>query len=432
MREHAPNPRGEDREMFERKESETKLLSRVCVTIAAAFLFGAVNLVMAAAHFGLLSPTDFPVTTWTGTAVEDFLHGSTGRPQIAFLGSSLMVTPIISVDADYKQQNIDAPYHHRSLFFEDTYKKLTGRKLSTFNFAIPGEMPSDAFLITKFMLKDDKRPDVIVYGVGPRDFLDNLLPSASATDPYAHLSKFGDLSDHTHLMISDWQERLNYDLGRVCYSYAHKSDLSAQCNKILAQALIPHLPPETAQEEYEYKQMVIPDYQKFAVVPSQCIITPTKPNADTALKDNLAEYRNRYRELKWDTFLTQLQFLGETLDTAKERKIHAVLVAMPITKGNRGLISDEVWHLYKQNLRVMAKLKGADFIDMPKVTAFNDSDFADTVHLNAHGGTIFLSALAGKLAANQQVADATAPKRFYEQLYAPMDKTVAALKRDAL
>ena len=130
-----------------RRKEPAKTGRKRIVFVAAMLLFAAVNVVWAKTKFGVTSPTDFPYPTWTGTAIEDFLSNAKGRPQLAFLGSSLVLTTLGAVDATYEQKRIDAPYHHYSHYFEDKFKELTGQTISTFDFAIPGEMPSDAYFI---------------------------------------------------------------------------------------------------------------------------------------------------------------------------------------------------------------------------------------------------------------------------------------------
>jgi hypothetical protein len=129
--------------------------------------------------------------------------------------------------------------------------------------------------------------------------------------------------------------------------------------------------------------------------------------------------------------LSQVQFLGETMDLANERGIRTVLVAMPITQGNRDLISGFVWDLYKKNLRNMAAMKGATFVDMQAIASFNNKDFADTVHLNGPGGTKFLNVLAQEIAKNPAVAGALEPRRFDDESVQMPETSIAASTKEA-
>src|SRR5579885_3144617 len=171
-----------------------------CKTFWAIAAFLGLSQIMSALQVGALSPQDVPYPTWTSWAISDFMENAQKRPDFVFLGSSLMLVPLDGVDADYTSVALDGSKHHKSIFFEEKFKQYSGEKVDSFNFALPGEMPSDAFLITKFLLRDEHRPHVIVYGVGPRDFMDNLLPSPSATDPFRYLSRFGDYQERITLI----------------------------------------------------------------------------------------------------------------------------------------------------------------------------------------------------------------------------------------
>jgi len=372
----------------------------------AVLLFFAVSALCANLRLGQLNPTDVPFETWTSAAVKDWFRLSTPRPNIAFLGSSLMLSPLGAVDADFLNRDIDGPSHHRSLYFEQAYKKLTGESVRTFNFALPGEMPSDACLITKFLLKGEKRPNVLVYGLGPRDFLDNGLLSPGSTDPYQTLSRFGNSNNRIALIAPDWQERLNFELGRLLHLYGRKVDLNTcferQVSAIAAQ-VVPAAPISIKQ-----RRQLLPGYRITEVGVKDCWFGPSANKPRPPLLDNIDEYRKRYKNLKWDTYLTQMRFLADLLNTARERDVHVVVMAMPITDINRKLLSDQAWDLYRHSLKVMAMAKGATYIDMQSSQAFQLSDFGDTVHLHSGGGAKLLDLLAQKLAGDRAVTAALA------------------------
>lgn len=258
-----------------------------CRFAVSVILFVLVSAVWGSLRLGALSPADFPFYTWTACAIEDFLSNEQGRPQVDFVGSSLVLAPLGGVDADFLGKAVDAPHHHRSLFFEDAFKKRTGQDIRTFNFALPGEMPSDAYLIAKFLLKGEKRPDVIVYGVGPRDFLDNLLPSPAATDPYQYLSRFGDVNDRISLIAPDWQERLNYELGRFVYSYGQKTDLSTAFSRGVSGTFNRFLPAQDGGSPMSVRRKILPDYRQFEVAKDECLFRPTTPKTRAAFQTTL-------------------------------------------------------------------------------------------------------------------------------------------------
>lgn len=372
----------------------------------ATALFVAASAVWGFTRFGALAPSDFPFHTWTSCAIDDFQSNEQGRPQIDFIGSSLVLAPLGQVDSDWQKKKIDAPRHHRSLYFENSWKKLTGENIKTFNFAIPGEMPSDAYLISKFLLKGEKKPDVLVYGVGPRDFLDNLLPSPSATDPYLWLSRFGDVNDHIALINPDWQQRMNYEMGRLIFPYGQKIDLVTTFSRAAVAFLDKVVPPTNGGAPIAIRRRILPDYKSFEVAKDECLFIPAVPGEQKPFTDNIDEYRKRYKKLKWETYLTQMQFMVDTLNIAKERGIKVVIVSMPITEINRSLLSDLSWQTYKKSIKVVAQAKGATYIDIEGSGKFSTKDFGDTVHLHGGGGAKLLDMIAETLVKDHSVMTA--------------------------
>ena len=403
--------------------------------LAALLLFALVNLTWAIVGYGKLPPDDFVYETWTSCAITDFLHGIKHAPDIAFLGSSLMLFPAGGVDADLLNKEIDGPRHHSSLYFEKKFMEQTGQKVSTFNFALPGEMPSDAYLITKFLLQGEKQPEVLVYGVGPRDFMDNLLPSPSATDPFRHLCRFGDYSTQIDKISPDWQDRLNYELGRLCFPYGHKEDLSHSFDRTVGQMEGQFLLTRAPIVPMKIRRHVLPDYRPCEVGPDECMFRPYVDRPRPAFSDNLVEYRKRYKVLNWDTFLTQMDFLSRIIDTTKERGIKFVLVSMPITDLNRGLIGKTAAIAFKKTLRVLAETKNVSFIELDGSKDYQLSDFEDTVHLHSGGGRKMLSAIAQNLARDteiRQALGATSPSLHSEPGGPAPSKQVATRKESFL
>lgn len=384
------------------------LRSKFFISVA---LFAAVSSLFAIARLGNIAPTDFPIKTWTGWAVDDFLSDKQGRPQVVFMGSSLVLVPVAGVDADYLKRNIDGSHHHKSQYFEDQFKRHSGMQVKTFNFGLPGEMPSDAFLITKFLLKGEKRPDVIVYGVGPRDFMDSLLPSPAATDPYQYLNRFGDVTSHRHMIAPEWDQRLNFELAQFVYTYGRKFDMCVSAERLIAQALDEVLPKPKTDKPFtiQDRRTLFPYYKQMEITSNEAFFRPTTPETRTFDNANLQEYKKRYARLKWRTFTHQMKFLADLMNTARERGTQVILVSMPITEINRDLLEKGTWDVYKRNLKVLAQSKDATFIDLGDSKQFAISDFMDTVHLHSGGGMKLLDIVAEKAARDRRVMSALDP-----------------------
>jgi len=357
-------------------------------------------------QLGALPAQSFPFLSWTGWTIQDFLKQP--RPNVVFLGSSLMLVPLDGVDADYMNKRVDGSQHHHSVYFENQFDKQTGLSLRTFNFALPGEMPSDGYLIVKNLLTGEKKPDVIVYGVGPRDFLDNMLPSPSATDPYRFLSRFGDITPIAGRMMPDWNQRLDFELGKACYFYGKRADLSELGTRAASSTLdkLVPLPANTKTISFDDRRSLMPDFRPCQILAGQAWFRPSTAADRANFVDNLSEYKKRYAKMKWETYHSQLSFFADTLKEAKANGIKVVVVTMPITELNRSLLSETSWNAYKNGVLSVAKNSGATTLDFSDSKDFTQSDFGDTVHLHAGGGKRLFDMILAKLSKNQEVLSA--------------------------
>lgn len=360
-------------------------------------------------RLGSSNPKDFPYLGWSGWAIKDFF-AQKEHPNVVFLGSSLMLVPISGTDSNFLNKRIDGAKHHRSIFFENAFEKYSGKDIRTFNFSLPGEMPSDAYMIVDFLLKGRMRPDVIVYGVGPRDFVDNMLASPSTTDPYRYFSRFGDVGAVVDRMMPTINERFSYEFGKVLYLFSVREDLAEYFSRSVRPYIDKALPLAKGVEAYNFDQRraLLPEYRPTELHQGEAFFRPQAKSDTSHLYDNLEEYRKRYKSLKWETFLAQMTFLADSMKIASLRDTHVVIVAMPITDINRSILQKDAYSAYKQSLRLLCAAKGATFIDFDQGGNFKEADFLDTVHLHAHGGQKMLDLLAQEIAKDPKTMNALA------------------------
>jgi hypothetical protein len=98
--------------------------SRFLVALASFVLLSAG---LAHLSFGQTEPTDFPVNTWTTWAIKDFLSDQK-KPDVVFMGSSLMLVPLDGTDADHLNRRIDGSAHHKSVYFEASSSNIPVKK----------------------------------------------------------------------------------------------------------------------------------------------------------------------------------------------------------------------------------------------------------------------------------------------------------------
>jgi len=91
-------------------------------------------------------------------------------PNICFLGSSLVQCAL---------KNSDPTFLSHVLTHDDA---------PSFSWALGGENASDAYMIASTMMSGAKKPRLVIYGIAPRDLLDNNVKSPVSTDIFRYLS----------------------------------------------------------------------------------------------------------------------------------------------------------------------------------------------------------------------------------------------------
>ena len=342
-----------------------------------------------------------PKHTWTEWALLDFQKHRDNPASVVFLGSSLVLYPLDLVDANFLNRFVDGATHHTSLVFDHLINSNKESATSSFNFALPGAMPSDIYLIANLLLQGKNHPDLIIYGVGPRDFLDNVLSTPASTDPYRCLSKILWKTNNPKTVFSyigqDWQSKFNYFLMQHVPFYGQREDIAQNLTKQflpIASSAIAAIAKLTGISEnnlparisMERLHKVLPNYDPMAIDLNQCLFSPHETVDPNRFAKDLNEYRKRYRTVNWDIYTCQTGFFVDFLKFARQHNIAVLVVAMPITSTNRQMLPDYIFTAYKQNLRVLSRPYGAHFIDLDSSGCFNDQDFTDTVHLNTAGG----------------------------------------------
>src|SRR5271163_1193445 len=89
--------------------------------------------------------------TWTEWALADFNKQRNNPAKIIIIGSSLVLTPVNLADAHFHNSTVNGALHHKSDLLSSLISKQSNNEAENFSFALPGLMPSDAYLITKLL-----------------------------------------------------------------------------------------------------------------------------------------------------------------------------------------------------------------------------------------------------------------------------------------
>jgi len=345
----------------------------------------------------LTNPQDSPMRSLIWWTAKGYI-AEREAPDIVLLGSSLMMTAHHAGDATKRREIVNETNHFRSYCMEDFLKEINGQKPITFSFAIAGQMASDAYLIARSLLTGEKQPKVIIYGIAPRDLIDNTLPSAASTETFRYLNRLSDFSDIELSARTSFNEYFQYGLEKAIYTLSHRPDLLCLQHK-LAYAVAPFGKEAFSEARIDtpfalrhQARMDLPDDNGS----NELRIGPYDKAAEP-FRDNTQEYRFRYASIKQKTYKSQLSYLEKLMSLCKQRGIQLIVVNMPLTPGNVSLMPPGFYDRYKNTLAALANENGAGFMDMNKPGAFEQKHFADTVHLNGLGGMEFFKLLSSEL-----------------------------------
>jgi hypothetical protein len=345
-----------------------------------------------------------PNRSWVWYAVKDFRE--TGKQaDIVLLGSSLMMATLHGGDATYFNHPVNAAFHHRSYYLEKLLKEKYGLDVHTFAFAIGGQMVSDAYILASRMLVGDDRPKMLIYGIAPRDFMDNTLASCASTETYRYIDRIKGLSDLQSVSTTSPWEKVEKFFGKVSFIYQHRLDFVYMQNvgtKKLLASLFGMKDLDAVHTPFALRGQAMLQLPEDTGPAELCIVPYDAKKAQYA--NNMEQYRYRYLPFKPKAYNLQMSFLERLLKWGKDEGVQIVLVNMPITEDNLSIMPSIFYPSYLHSVQTLAHDYGAQLVNLNDHTLFPKSDFEDSVHLNGKGGVQFWQVLTDRLFTNSQVA----------------------------
>lgn len=340
------------------------------VTFAALGLFLALNTVL----WVKCGNDKVSHDMWSGVGSIDVAVDRYGKvaqkPRVVLLGSSLMMYPFWSVDKE-ADPSIDDIFHHRqSLALASAITPAGQPKPLVFSFAIFGQMISDAYLYVDQFLKGDKTPEYVVFGIAPRDFHDSDLSAPMASYSFKRLVTLTNFFDYAGMYLPTFQEQADFVLGRSVFFYGRRWRLQKEVNHAFEKvyALFGIKSPVAEQPRTQAGFMLA-------------------AREDVRWDGSKNEYARRYRSIDSSKDVAlQLAFLNRVLELCGKRNIKVILVNMPLTDINRGLLPAGFYDQFRKDLATAANRKGVQFVDLGSDPGFTHADFWDTSHLNNAGG----------------------------------------------
>ena len=323
------------------------------------------------------------------------------RPDVLLIGSSLMCRISNEGEATYLNQALNANTHHRCQHMEDLLTKTIGRKVLTSSLSVPGMNASDASVVFSELVKGDKVPDVIVYGIAPRDFLDNSLELPASTSLFQLMEKFGQLQDVGNLARLTRTDRVRFAannwLRRFIPLYGKQTELSIAFRRSAKNDLAQMLPPPAVCELPAFDKLSKRELHLLPEDNDAFFHVPPYDAAQRSTEDLKNCYLMCYNPYRPGLYKPQMKFLDRFLRIAKDRNIQVILVNMPLRQDSFTLMPQNFHNMYMQDAQQIATANGAQFVDLQN-SGFVDADYDDQVHLTGRGASKFVEILTPKIA----------------------------------
>ncbi len=296
-------------------------------------------------------------------------------PDVVVFGSSLVGSAHASIDAQYNQQLTDVVTHRRVNYLEKQIKEYLGKEVTVFSLACPGEMISDAYLITKTLLTPGRTPKLVIAAIAPRDFVDSTLPYPGVTDQFKFFTNYVKLdSSMESAAYPEFFSRMGAEMDKISLKRLGKK-LSGRDN-------------EKAANDWEI-------IESLRVEPGKSMVPA---NARPPWTDNSKEYMERFRDPLNTNYRSEIRFFKEWIADLRSKGIEVMVVCMPTMEMNRKLLPESFWKQFRQDVAETCKQNGADWFDLSEVDAlFVQNDYLDTVHLSAYGGVKLFPVLADRI-----------------------------------
>lgn len=283
---------------------------------------------------------------------------------IAFLGSSVIEIPLCLLDGrtTYSPDIVNAQKIMADALHEPT---LRSRLL-----CVEGSLMSDQFLVLRKLWTAEKPPSSMVLCVVPRDFYDTRFETRGQTAVFRSLSGLGQMNEWMRYLEGylEYSEAL---IDKTIWLYRFRSVVSI----------------ETVKQLYAYLGQILPAKLSKTAATSEMSQNDFSRKTDQVLMEkSLKEYEGVYRNIdKTGDFDQQMRFLDDTLAYAHDHKVPLLLINLPLTEANKGLLPPGFYEKYRRSVTDAAAKNRVKFLDLSQPGMFKVDDFWDSGHLGLSG-----------------------------------------------
>lgn len=343
--------------------------------------------------------------TWESHRTRDFMAG-TQAPDAVLFGSSLMMIPTACRDADYLNVTIDPVAHPYSQYLQAKIAEKTGRQLKCFNFALPGGMISDHYMIVSSLFSNERKPKLAIFGLSLRDFIDSGVECAASTPAYHYFSRYKTESEIDALLPLSMPSIFNrgqYLADRYIYLLGKRLQIQVMAEEAIRTAVIkaidstdrggqskPSLEPST---QVSTKPDSNPDAALSGTEVTEGMVA-LQPNAFYPWQDNSREYKKRFKSANQSMFKVQTEYFKRMIAQLRSEGVEVLIVNMPLTPANMALMPKGSYEQYMNLMQQAAREPGCTLLNLNDGKTFVASNFKDPVHMNGSGGKILIDKIA--------------------------------------
>jgi hypothetical protein len=242
---------------------------------------------------------------------------------------------------------INKQHHFRSAYFKYLLKSQLNQKLRTFIFAASGSVASDQCMILATLRKMHCLPKIVIYGVTPRDFINNGIFCPASTPVFQYLDQRFEVGN----LYQDVYENKNnplYTVLKNCLYFFRENIRLKNTFVVWWQKLL--LPFDTARvvtsDWRDSIKTVLPSDEQFQDEPAPQILG--KRMLDQYVKDkkpylvsDLNSNSLAYRPFSEFIYKQQLSYFSRLISLCKSEDIQLIIVNMPTTQEHIELFAIE-------------------------------------------------------------------------------------------
>ncbi|HEY9786929.1 MAG TPA: SGNH/GDSL hydrolase family protein, partial [Candidatus Obscuribacterales bacterium] len=353
--------------------------------------------------FKHVDPNAIPAArSWAWWTTQEYFQ-SPEVPNIVLLGSSMLMNPLWMNEAVFLNRSIDIVTHRRVQYLEaQLAKKLEGAEPVAFNFALPGAMIPDDYMVVRCLFIQSRKPRIAILGLSALDVIDSDFFCPAASNHFKYLQRFTPIDDLVELAMPHPWQRFEYYVHQMVYLAGRKHDLQVISGECAKQNLAPMLKDVLVTSAKEKKDSTQAIYQSD-IEAGQWLAHPVPYDN---FQDNSAGFRRHNCLLPASTFDRRLKWMSMCLTQLREKNVQPLVVNMPFAPPCLKAFPPGLRERAVQAMREEAEKHGCPFVDLQASGIFDVSDFTDVCHMDASGGKKLLDALASEIAATRQLREA--------------------------